>query len=152
MSATLFVLAGLLVGTGVYLLLTRSLIRIVFGVGLFANGVNLFIVAGSGPSGAPAFVGKDGSVPDGSTDPLPQAFVLTAIVISLALVAFLSALAWRSWTIDGLDEVEDDVEDRRVAAERAAQARDLEALEAAVAEELTPVDHEWADTDERGSQ
>jgi multicomponent Na+:H+ antiporter subunit C len=142
-SVTLFLLAGVLVGTGVYLLLTRSLIRIVFGVGLFANGVNLFIVAASGPSGAPAFVGADGTAPESATDPLPQAFVLTAIVISLALVAFLSALAWRSWTIDGLDEVEDDLEDRRLAAERA--ARDLARLEAEVAEELAPADHEWVD-------
>ena len=113
MNVTLVLLSGLLVTTGVYLLLTRSLIRIVFGVGLLANGVNLLLVATSGRSGSPAFV-ENGEVPADATEALPQAFVLTSIVISLALVAFLAALAWRSWTIDGVDEVEDDIEDRRL--------------------------------------
>lgn len=113
MNATLVLLSGTLVATGVYLLLTRSLIRIVFGVGLLANGVNLLIIATSGRSGSPAFV-ENGTVPADVTEPLPQAFVLTSIVISLALIAFLAALAWRSWTIDGVDEVEDDLEDRRL--------------------------------------
>ena len=53
-----------------------------------------------------------GGVSDSFTDPVPQALVLTAIVIGFALTAFLVALAWRSWTIDGNDLVEDDVEDR----------------------------------------
>ena len=44
--------------------------------------------------------------------------MLTAIVIGFALQAFLLALAWRSWTLDGNDDVEDDIEDRRIAAER----------------------------------
>lgn len=113
MNATLVLLAGTLVTTGIYLLQARSLIRIVFGVGLLANGINLVIIATSGRSGSPAFV-DDGAVPADVTEPLPQAFVLTAIVIGLALIAFLAALAWRSWTIDGLDEVEDDIEDRRL--------------------------------------
>lgn len=113
MNATLVLLSGVLVTTGAYLLLTRSLMRIVFGVGLMANGVNLLLVATSGRSGSPAFV-TDGEVPADATQPLPQAFVLTSIVISLALIAFLAALAWRSWTIDGVDEVEDDIEDRRM--------------------------------------
>jgi multicomponent Na+:H+ antiporter subunit C len=113
MNATLVLLSGTLVATGVYLLLTRSLIRIVFGVGLLANGVNLLIIATSGRSGSPAFI-ENGTVPADVTEPLPQAFVLTSVVISLALIAFLAALAWRSWTIDGVDEVEDDLEDRRL--------------------------------------
>jgi multicomponent Na+:H+ antiporter subunit C len=113
MNATLVLLSGTLIATGVYLLLTRSLIRIVFGVGLLANGVNLLIIATSGRSGSPAFI-ENGAVPADVTEPLPQAFVLTSVVISLALIAFLAALAWRSWTIDGVDEVEDDLEDRRL--------------------------------------
>ncbi len=48
------------------------------------------------------------------SDPLPQAMVLTAIVITLGMVAFVLALAYRSWQIDGHDEVQDDVEDRRI--------------------------------------
>lgn len=113
MNATLVLLGGVLVTTGVYLMQSRSLIRIVFGVALLANAVNLFIVATSGRAGSPAFV-DDGSLPTDVTEPLPQAFVLTAIVIGLALIAFLAALAWRAWTINGADEVEDDLEDRRL--------------------------------------
>ena len=49
--------------------------------------------------------------------------MLTAIVIGFALQAFLLALAWRSWTLDGNDDVEDDIEDRRLAAERRRRIR-----------------------------
>jgi multicomponent Na+:H+ antiporter subunit C len=117
MNLVILILTGVLVSTGVYLIMARSLIRIVFGVSLLANGVNLIIIVASGRSGSPAFV-DDGEVPTDVTQPLPQAFVLTSIVIGLALVAFLAALAWRSWTIDGLDEVEDDLEDRRLGEDR----------------------------------
>ena len=115
MSAAMVVLIGVLFGTGTYLLLHRTLTRIVLGVVLLGNGVNLLIIATSGPSGEPPLVGRDGR-----TDSVPQALVLTAIVIGFALVSFLVALAWRNWTIDGNDSVEDDVEDRRVAREEAA--------------------------------
>ena len=54
----------------------------------------------------------------GTADPLPQAMVLTAIVITFGVSAFLLALAYRSWVLTGDDEVQDDVEDRRVARPR----------------------------------
>jgi multicomponent Na+:H+ antiporter subunit C len=55
--------------------------------------------------------------PEGAfVDPLPQAMALTAIVITFAITAFLLALAYRSWTLTGADEAEDDIEDRRIAA------------------------------------
>ncbi len=116
MSAALVLLVAVLFSAGTYLLLHRSLTRIVLGVGLLGNGVNVLIVtAGSRPGAAP-IIGRDGT----PTDSVPQALVLTAIVIGFALVSFLVALAWRNWTIDGNDSVEDDVEDRRVAREEAA--------------------------------
>jgi multicomponent Na+:H+ antiporter subunit C len=112
MSFVLVVLIGVLFTIGTYLLLQRSLTRIVLGVGILANGVNVLILASSARQGTPPIIGSD----DGPfTDPLPQALVLTAIVIGFALTAFLVALAWRSWTIDGNDLVEDDIEDRLVA-------------------------------------
>ena len=49
------------------------------------------------------------------SDPLPQAMVLTAIVITLGMTAFLLAMAYRSWQLHRHDEVQDDVEDRRIA-------------------------------------
>ncbi len=50
-------------------------------------------------------------------DPLPQAMILTAIVITLGVTAFLLAMAYRSWQLQGNDEVQDDAEDRRIAAD-----------------------------------
>jgi multicomponent Na+:H+ antiporter subunit C len=118
-SLALVLLIGVLVGTGVYSMLHRSLTRIIVGLGLIGNGVNLLIVVAGSRPGRPPIVGHLA----GATDPIPQALVLTAIVIGFALQAFLLALAWRSWTLDGHDDVEDDIEDRRLAAERRLQIR-----------------------------
>jgi len=109
-SVSLLVLVGVLFAVGTYLLMERSLTRIALGVGVLGNGVNvLLVIVGSRPGRAP-IVNAGGEM----TDPLPQALVLTAIVIGFALLAFLLALAWRNWTITENDEVEDDVEDRLV--------------------------------------
>ena len=112
MSAPLLALVGVLFAAGTYLLMERSLTRIVLGVGVLGNGVNLLIVVAGGSSGEPPIVGREGRL----ADPLPQALVLTAIVIGFAVVSFLLALAWRNWTITEDDEVEDDREDLVVAA------------------------------------
>ncbi|MDF5756029.1 Na(+)/H(+) antiporter subunit C [Spongiactinospora sp. TRM90649] len=101
-----------LVGTGIFLLLERSLTRIVVGVVLVGNGVNLFILLSGGVTARPPIRGLFGSEP--ISDPLPQVMVLTAIVITLALVAFLLSLAHRAVQLTGDDEVRDDEEDRRV--------------------------------------
>ena len=70
-----------------------------------------------GPPGAVPFSGRtDGAAGAGTADPLPQAMVLTAIVITFGVTAFLLALAFRSWLLTGEDSVQDDVEDRRIAA------------------------------------
>jgi multicomponent Na+:H+ antiporter subunit C len=106
--------AGTLCACGTYLLLGRQLSRIVIGLGLLGHGVNILLILSGGDGGDPAFVGGDA---DGFADPLPQALVLTAIVITFGAIAFLLALAFRSWRITDDDEVEDDVEDRRIARE-----------------------------------
>jgi len=106
-----------MVGCGVYLLLERSLSRVLVGVVLMGNGVNLLLLQSGGAAGPAPIVGDAGG-PD-ITDPLPQALILTAIVITLGTTAFLLAMAYRSWQIDGHDDVQDDVEDaviRRLAA------------------------------------
>ncbi|WBB70324.1 Na(+)/H(+) antiporter subunit C [Micromonospora sp. WMMD812] len=102
---------GVLVGCGVMLLLERSLTRILLGVILIGNGVNLLILLG-GRSGAAPVVGT--APVDRMSDPLPQAMVLTAIVITFGLTAFLLAVAYRSWYLTGDDEVPDDLEDRQI--------------------------------------
>jgi multicomponent Na+:H+ antiporter subunit C len=111
-NVTLAATAALLVGLGTYLVLQRELSRIVIGLGVLAHAGNVLFLS-SGSPGLPPFVGS-GSRRDFS-DPLPEALILTAIVISFAVTIFLLALAYRSWVLSGHDEVEDDVEDRRVA-------------------------------------
>ncbi|MFC4021772.1 Na(+)/H(+) antiporter subunit C [Micromonospora sp. GCM10011542] len=111
-TLVLVLTVGVLVGCGVTLLLERSLTRILLGVVLTGNGVNLLILLGGRSGGAPIV----GTAPaDGMSDPLPQAMVLTAIVITFGLTAFLLAVAYRSWYLTGDDEVPDDLEDRQIA-------------------------------------
>ncbi|MEH1169177.1 Na(+)/H(+) antiporter subunit C [Micromonospora sp. CPCC 205539] len=110
-TLVLVLAVGVLVACGVILLLERSLTRILLGVILTGNGVNLLILLG-GRSGRAPIVGT-GPV-DGMSDPLPQAMVLTAIVITFGLTAFLLAVAYRSWYLTGDDEVPDDLEDRQI--------------------------------------
>ncbi|CAM3779936.1 Na(+)/H(+) antiporter subunit C [Occultella aeris] len=119
-NVTLAIVVGVLVGTGVYLLLERSLSRVIIGVTLISNGVNVLMLIAGGAAGGPPLVGS--GPPEDMADPLPQAMVLTAIVINLGLTAFVLAMAYRSWQLHGHDEVQDDLEDRRIArrAERGA--------------------------------
>lgn len=112
MNLTVVVVSGALVACGVYLILERSLTRVVVGLVLAGNGVNLALLAAGGPAGKSAFFGS--ADPSDMADPLPQALVLTAIVITLASVAFLLAMAHRSWQLNGNDDVQDDVEDAAV--------------------------------------
>lgn len=111
MIALLALAAAALFAIGTYLVLQRKLSRIIIGIGLLTHGANLlFIIAGR--RGSPPLIGSD--EPSGFSDPLPQAMALTAIVISFGVTAFLLALAYRSWALSGHDEVQDDVEDRRI--------------------------------------
>lgn len=113
-----------LVAAGVYLLLERSLTRVMLGIIMIGNGVNLLFLVAGGRAGGPPIIGQ--TPEDEMSDPLPQAMVLTAIVITLGISAFLVTMAYRSWQLTRHDEVQDDLEDRRVA-ERA--ALDLAAFE-----------------------
>ncbi|GIG86716.1 hypothetical protein Pen02_16520 [Plantactinospora endophytica] len=90
------------------------------GIILLSNGGNLLLLLGGRAGGAPIL----GITPESEmSDPLAQAMVLTAIVITLGLTAFLLAMAYRSWQLTGHDEVRDDPEDRRIV--RRAQRREL---------------------------
>ena len=113
MSFTQAALVAVLAGAGTYLVMHRTLTRIILGLGMLGNAVNLLILtAGSSPGNAP-IVGEQAPV----ADPVPQALVLTSIVITFGVMSFLLSMAYRGWTIDGNDEVEDDIADRRLADE-----------------------------------
>lgn len=107
----LAITAGILVAAGVYLLLERSLTRILLGVLMASNGVNLLFLVAAGKPGSEPIIGLSSG---DMSDPLPQAMVLTAIVITMAVAGFVLALAYRSFQLHGHDEVADDVEDARI--------------------------------------
>jgi multisubunit Na+/H+ antiporter MnhC subunit len=109
-SLTLVVVMAALVACGVYLLLERSLTRVVLGFLLIGNGINLLILIMTGRPGIAPIV-EDGIAADEYTDPLPQALILTAIVITFAVSAFLLALIYRSWRLANADDVSDDADD-----------------------------------------
>lgn len=113
MSIALAIATGLLFAAGTYLIMQRLLTRIVIGLGLISHGANLALLGSGGrPGAAPIVDGTAGPY----SDPLPQALVLTAIVITFGVTAFLLALAYRSHVLTDSDAVEDDLEDRRIAA------------------------------------
>ena len=97
---TAAVLVAVLVAGGVYLILQRGLVRAALGFVLLGHAANVVILAagGMGRRGAP-FVGGDGAAD--AADPLPQAFALTAIVITFALTVYLLALAGHGGDDDG---------------------------------------------------
>jgi multicomponent Na+:H+ antiporter subunit C len=98
---------GSLFAAATYLMLRRGVVRLVLGLSLLAHAANLLIFAMSRTglrAGAPAF---DGAVaPELMVDPLPQALILTAIVISFGITAFLLALAVRSGQAAGSDDLD----------------------------------------------
>lgn len=138
-SLALVVVIVVLVTAGVYLLLERSLSRVLIGLILLSNGVNLLLLVAGGAAGGSPIIGQ--TPVEEMSDPLPQAMVLTAIVITLGMTAFLLAMAYRSWQLNRHDEVQDDLEDRRIARRAAA---DLAAFEDADAEAAGTLDEEAA--------
>ncbi len=88
------ILAGTLFGFGIYMVLQSSFVRILFGFVLLSNAANLVVLAMSGnPSGRDAPIMLDGTGP--RVDPLPQALILTAIVVGFGLLSYLVFLLYR---------------------------------------------------------
>lgn len=105
METLMAVTIGILFSIGVYLLLSRTLLRIILGTSIIAYGANLLIITMGGlkKGGAPLLTGEASSY----VDPLPQALILTAIVINFAITAFLLVLAYRTYSVTGTDNVDD---------------------------------------------
>lgn len=112
MSASLTLVAVMVVmyAVGVFMLLERSMTRVLLGFLLVSNATNLLLLIVSGRAGAAPFFGQEGQL----ADPLPQAFILTSIVITFGISAFLMALIYRSWRLANADAVYDDSEDIEV--------------------------------------
>jgi len=113
-NLTLLIVMGALYACGIYLILERSLTRVLLGLMLLANATNLLILATGGYAGLAPLYSKDIAAED-YNDPLPQALILTSIVISFAVTAFMLGIIYRTWVLARRDEIQDDVEDLRVA-------------------------------------
>ena len=109
-SLVLVVVMAVLYACGIYLMLERSLTRVLVGFLLAANATTLLLLIVAGPAGSAPIVDESGEA-IGIADPLPQALVLTAIVITFGVTAFLLALIYRSWRLANEDVVADDRDD-----------------------------------------
>lgn len=95
---------GVLFMTATYLILSKSLLRIIVGTGLLSHGAHLLILTMGGlKRGAAPLLGENA---ESYTDPLPQALILTAIVISFGVTAFFLVLAYRAYQELGTDNME----------------------------------------------
>ena len=103
MESLLAIAIGVLVATSVYLMLARNVLRFIFGLVLISNAANLTIfVAGRLTAGAPPLIKKGEVAPvELVANALPQALVLTAIVIGFGLFAFALVLMFRTYTTLG---------------------------------------------------
>lgn len=102
---------GTLYATGVYLMLQRSILKLVIGLSLLGNGANLliFTVGGLTRGRPPILPPASSHLPSPYADPLPQALILTAIVIGFGVTAFalvLAHLAYRNSGSEDLRELE----------------------------------------------
>jgi multicomponent Na+:H+ antiporter subunit C len=108
MTFWLAIVVGVVYGASIHLLLSRSLWRLLLGIALMSHGAHLLIFAGGGlATASPPLVREGESLAmTGATDPLPQALVLTAIVIAFAVLAFALVLALRAGEATGEDALD----------------------------------------------
>lgn len=110
MEVLLAIMVGTLYASGIYMILRRSLVKLIIGIILLGNGANLLIfLLGRISKGSPPIIPGDSKVfLEAYSDPLPQALILTAIVISFGLQSFAIVLVKRAHKVvktDDLDEM-----------------------------------------------
>ena len=109
MEILLAILVGVLYTAGVYMLLRRSILKFIIGILFLSNATNLllFLAAGIVP-GEPVFIDEADTLTENLADPLPQALVLTAVVIGFGIVVYLLAVKYRLFyetQTDDLDQL-----------------------------------------------
>ncbi len=103
MEFVMIIVIGILFMAATYLILSRSLIKVILGTGLLSHGAHLLILTMGGLGGTSPPVLADG-VTD-YADPLPQALILTAIVISFGVTAFILVMAYRTYAVHKTDNM-----------------------------------------------
>ena len=107
MELLIAIVLGILFAGGIFCILRRSLIKIAIGVMLISQGANLLVFASGGlVEKIPAFaLSETGFAPEGYADPIPQALVLTAIVIGFGLIVFTLSLLLKAHAAIGSDDI-----------------------------------------------
>jgi len=109
MELVIAIFIGLLYASGVYLLLRRSIVKLILGVFVISNATNLIIFLSGGitRSGV-SFIGDEAekATLETLTDPLPQALILTAIVIGLGIAAYILALKYKYFETTGTHDLD----------------------------------------------
>jgi len=107
MEILLAILVGVLYTAGVYMLLRRSILKFIIGIIFLSNATNLLVFLSAGiVRGNPAFLDEPGGDIRKLADPLPQALVLTAVVIGLGIVVYLLAVKYRFFRETGSDDLD----------------------------------------------
>lgn len=104
MESMIIIMAGVLVMIATYLFLSRNLIRIIFGSALLSHAAHLLLMAMGGLKKGDAPVVDENAA--GYTDAIPQALILTAIVINFAVTAIFLVLAYRTYQGSGTDNLD----------------------------------------------
>ena len=107
MNTLIAIVVGALTAAGVYCLLRRSLMKLIIGIALLSQAINLLVFASNGLKTSEPPIIDPGSkiLTDTAADPLPQALVLTAIVIGFGLIAFCLALVHQTYRATGEDDI-----------------------------------------------
>ncbi|WP_088102557.1 Na(+)/H(+) antiporter subunit C [Halalkalibacter urbisdiaboli] len=104
MEIIISIVVGILFTVGTYLILSKNMTRIIIGTGVLSHGVHLLLLTMGGlKKGAAPLLGQEAPF---YTDPLPQALILTAIVISFGVTSFFLVLAYRTYKVHGTDDME----------------------------------------------
>jgi multicomponent Na+:H+ antiporter subunit C len=113
METVLAIITGILFAGGVYLLLRRSMSKVILGLLLVGHAVNLLIFTAAGlvRFKTPIIPPRAETLAAPHPDPLAQALILTAIVIGFGILAFALVLAYRTYKVTGSDDIDDLRED-----------------------------------------
>lgn len=112
MEPIMAVVVGLMYAAAIYMMLRRSIVKLVIGLMLLSNAANLLIFTSAGMTrGAPPLIPEGAMAPERLVaDPLPQALILTAIVIAFGVLAFAVVLIHRAYEVvkaDDLDQMKE---------------------------------------------
>lgn len=108
MELLLVILVGVFYSSGIYMMFRRSMVKLLIGLMLLGNGANIliFLMGGLTKGRAPIIDEQHKAFTEIYADPIPQALILTAIVISFALTAFAIVLLKRVYATTGSDDLD----------------------------------------------